>query len=120
MPNPLYQFDIVVDGSKKQTCKNFYKNVFSWNFEYPNVPGPSYESIIMEDDPQGGLGSLPIEKPSFLIAFFKVNNLNQIRNLANTNNATSVSDIKVHPRGGQYFTFKDPAGILVGAYQEET
>ena len=114
MINSLCHFELVT--SNKDKCKDFYGDVFGWEFDEKRMPG--YTLIQTGQEPGGGI--LPAEGrevPAGLNAYFGVDDIDAcLRKVAAHGGEVLVPKTPI-PNVGHFAIFSDPEGITIGIMQ---
>jgi predicted enzyme related to lactoylglutathione lyase len=97
-----------------QAAKDFYGNVFGWEFVDKNVGDMTYTIIKKDKKELGGIWAIPTQQqdqiPPHWLAYILVENLEQSLVKAREKGATIIKNVQKVGDMGSFAVVKDPSG----------
>jgi uncharacterized protein len=116
MGNPIIHWELLVADEVKG--KEFYGNVFDWEFNQSSFPG--YSLIETGMPPGGGILTKPDMAPTFALnTYFKVDDVDATLAKALAAGGTIIAPKTEIPGVGHWAMFADLDGIPIGILQGE-
>ena len=119
LPEPRFCY-IEIPSADVQSSAAFYENVFGWDIRHRDSDRPSFDDAAGNISGAWVTGRAPSRDPG-LLPYVWVKDIQAIITRARSQGAEIVTTPHPdHPGGSsQIATFRDPAGNLIGLYQEQ-
>lgn len=119
MGNPFVHVELTTPDVEK--AKAFYGALFDWKLEdMPMGPGFTYTMIRVGEGTGGGMMATPAPGvPAAWLPYVLVNDLAAATAKAKSLGATVCKDITEVPEKGSFAILSDPAGAVIGLWQEK-
>jgi uncharacterized protein len=118
MSNPFVHLELSTSDTAK--AKEFYSDLFGWNFTDNDMGGGMIYSTFKPDSgPGGGLFSMP-GMPTFWLAYVGVENINVATEKATSLGATIHKGPMEIPNIGWMTILVDPTGATIALFQPKT
>ena len=116
MSNPFVHLELSTSDTQK--AKDFYSNLFGWQFTDNDMGNNMiYSTFKPSDGPGGGLYSMP-NHPTAWIAYVGVEDINASTEKAKSLGATVLNGPMEIPNVGWATILKDPTGAVIALFQQ--
>lgn len=127
MGNPFVHVELTTNDVDK--AKSFYSALFDWKLEDMQIgPGHTYTMIRVGEGTGGGMMKIPAPAaptasspaiPTAWMPYVLVDDIKAATNKAKSLGAMVCKDITEVPNAGSFSIIQDPAGAVIGLWQDK-
>ena len=119
MGNPFVHVELM--STDVNRSKTFYGSLFNWELEDIQLPEMAYTMIKVGDGTGGGILKNPIPgAPSSWLPYVLVEDVRQATTKAKGLGAKVMKDVTEVPDMGWFSIITDPAGAMVGLWENKS
>ncbi len=118
MENSFCHIELNSNDPKK--AKEFYKEMFTWEYEEHNMDVGEYTIIKTGKEPYGGIFKNPVpEYPSHWLVYILVENIEESTSKVEQLGGKVLKEITPVPGMGKFSVIQDPTDAVVALWQAE-